>query len=249
MDLLEDLAANGVTHLTFSLDGPEELHDRWRRTPGLFQRVLGGIAKARKVGLKPQVSTIGEPLPWLAEVARALYPEAEDEAPTVLLKRFERDSQNYRSNLVDVGGAAALRIGRIKPRAIADGKLRCKGFFRLGPSLRINANGEVAACPLMGDAPGYGNLREKSLADILNHLQSTLLFRLHAEKRIAGYRRFLDPGFFRNGVDHPCAVLVALNRIALIMEERAVDPEDAAEVRRVNEEVARSVGESLSPGR
>jgi len=246
LDLLEDLARRGVTHLAFSLDGPEAVHDRWRRTPGLYQRVLAGMAKARQVGLKPQVSFIGEPRPWLVDAARALYPEAAAEAPMALLRRVERDEQNHGSHLVDVGGAAAFRKGRVQLRAIRGEDLPCKGFFRPGPSLRINASGEVATCPLMGDAPGFGNLREKGLAHLLNHMQETPLFRLHAEKRIAGYRRFLDPGFFGGGVDHLCAVRVAVNRIALIMLERGVDPEDGAAVRRVNEEVALSMGESLS---
>lgn len=246
LDLLEDLARHGVTHLAFSLDGPEEVHDRWRRAPGLYQRVLAGMAKARQVGLKPQVSFIGETRPWLVEAARALYPEAVQETPRTLLRRLALDEQNYRSNLVDVGGAAALRKGRIRLRAIKGEDLPCRGFFRPGPSLRINANGEVATCPLMGDAPGFGNLREKSLAHILNHMHETPLFRLHAEKRIAGYRRFLDPGFFSGGVDHVCAVRVAVNRIALIMLERGVDPEDAAAVRSVNEEVVLKMGERLT---
>jgi len=245
LDLLEDLARHGVTHLAFSLDGPEEVHDHCRRTPGLYQRVLAGMAKARQVGLNPQVSIIGATLPWLVEVARALYPEARQEAPSALLRRLEQDEQNYRSNLVDVGGAAALRKGTIKLRAIRGEDLPCRGFFRPSPSLRINAGGEVATCPLMGGAPGFGNLRGKSLAHILNHLQETPLFRLHAEKRIADYRRFLDPGFFGGGVDHLCAVRVAVSRIAPIMLERGVDPEDAPAVRSVNEEVALNMGEDL----
>lgn len=246
MDLLEDLARHGVSHLAFSLDGPRAVHDLWRRTPGLYQRVLGGITKARQAGLKPQVSVIGPALPWLAEAARALYPEAGREAPPALLRRLAQDGQNFMSNLVDVGGAAALRRGRIQARAIRSEDLPCKGFFRPGPSLRLNATGEVTTCPLMGDAPGFGHLGRRSLAHILNHMQGTPLFRLHAEKRIAGCRRFLSPGFFRGGVDHICAARVAVTRIALLMQERGVDPEDAQAVRSVNEEVARKMGESLS---
>lgn len=246
LELMEDLAREGLTHLTFSLDGPEERHDLWRRTPGLYQRVLKGFAKARRAGLKPQLSTLGEARPWLEEAARALYPEASGEALPALLWKLKLDGQNYFSDLVDVGGASSLRQGRVQLRAIRDEQLPCKGFYRPSPSLRLNAGGEVATCPLMGEAPGVGNLGDRSLADVLNHMHEAPLFRLHAEKRIAGYRRFLDPGMFRNGVDHLCTLRVALNRLALLMQERGVDPADAGALRRVNEEVARGMGQTLT---
>lgn len=245
-EFLADLAREGLTHLTFSLDGPEAQHDLWRRTPGLYQRVLKGLAKAREAGLKPQLSTVGDPLPWLAEPARALYPEAAGEPVPALLARLAADDQNYASNLIDVGGAASLRKGRTKLRAIKDEDLNCRGFFRPMPSLRLNAGGEVATCPLMGDAPGVGNLRDRSLAEVLNHMHEAPLFRLHAEKRLAEYRRFLDPAMFPDGVDHICTVRIALNRLALLMQAQGVDPRDAGALRQVNEEVARSMGQPFA---
>ena len=40
---LADLREHGVTHILFSLDGPEDMHDHSRGHPGLYQRVLAGI--------------------------------------------------------------------------------------------------------------------------------------------------------------------------------------------------------------
>ena len=40
-------ATSGLTHVVFSLDGPEEVHDRTRQAPGLYRRVLEGFDKVR----------------------------------------------------------------------------------------------------------------------------------------------------------------------------------------------------------
>lgn len=252
-DLLEDLAREGVAQIVFSLDGPEPVHDRWRRAPGLYRRVLAGFEKVRRAGLIPRVSIISRPCGgdpevrgWLLEVASALYPEAGGVAPEVLVDRLLRDAQNYVSNLVDVGGAAALRSGKLRLDQVLDGDLRCKAFFRPAPSLRLNAGGEVATCPLMGGSSGFGNLRQRGLLEILNHLQETPLFRLHAEKRIAGFRSLLDRRFFPDGIDHVCTLRVAVSRLALLMHETATGPGDAAGILALNRAVARAMGESLA---
>ena len=67
LDLMEDLASSGVTHLTFSLDGPEPLDDRWRRSPAPYRRVLGLGSPSwlapgfTGLGVKP----LEAPLEWL----------------------------------------------------------------------------------------------------------------------------------------------------------------------------------------
>lgn len=250
--LMKDLALEGVTHLVFSLDGRQPVHDRWRGAPGLYRRVLDGFGKARRAGLIPQVSTISrtlgndpEVLRWLLEVAAALYPETARGTPAALMERLHRDPQNHFSSLVDVGGAAVLRRGRLQLHQVLDADLPCKAFYRPGHSLRLGADGEVSTCPLMGDAPGFGNLRDRSLLDILNRMQETPLFRLNAEGGLARFRPLLDPRFFPGGIDHVCTLRVALNRLALLMLGRGTDPGDAASVRAMNEAVAGEMGERL----
>lgn len=45
---LDDLRMSGLTHVAFSLDGPEEVHDRTRQVPGLYRRVMEGFDKVRR---------------------------------------------------------------------------------------------------------------------------------------------------------------------------------------------------------
>ena len=49
---LRDLREHGVTHILFSIDGPEKLHDQWRGHPGLFRRVFRGLTKVSQAGIK-----------------------------------------------------------------------------------------------------------------------------------------------------------------------------------------------------
>jgi pyruvate-formate lyase-activating enzyme len=247
--LLTSLAEAGVTHVVFSLDGPATLHDRWRKVPGLHDRVLAGFDRVREAGMKPQVSLVVSPTlgeqeltSWLSSVAGALYGLDEGTPDTARIARLQRDPCNYISNFIDTGNAVQLRRGRQDLERWPDDLLRCKNFFRPHPSLRVQATGEISLCPLVDAGEGYGNLRTRSFLEILNTLQDAFPFRLHAERRIADYKRFLDPELFGGRFDHICALRTILAMIARRMEERGVSPEDLASIRAINEEVARKAG-------
>jgi hypothetical protein len=77
---LSELRGRGVTHVIFSLDGPEGLHDRWRRSPGLYRRILQGFEAVKGAGLDPRVSLVTAPslVPealnaWLDGLAARIY--------------------------------------------------------------------------------------------------------------------------------------------------------------------------------
>ncbi|RPH62607.1 MAG: radical SAM protein [Chloroflexi bacterium] len=60
-EYLVDLKANGVSHVVFSLDGQGELHDASRHHPGLYRRIMSGLAQIRQAGLEPRVSLLIRP--------------------------------------------------------------------------------------------------------------------------------------------------------------------------------------------
>ena len=247
--LMEHLREAGVTHLVFSLDGPASLHDAWRGVPGLYGRILEGIRSAQRVGLRAQVSILNPAAPaesaslaWLRDICRAIegvdpVRDGESEGAEALRARLLADEHNYVNNLIDVGGAARFREGRLQVREIADADLRCKNFFRPAPSLYLNASGELASCPLMGDAPGYGNFHHTGMKTLLNHLHETSLFRLHAEHRLPEYRRFLDLGLLGERIDHVCTLRVALTRLALEIESGRLDPGNARDLHEAHRRV------------
>jgi 12,18-didecarboxysiroheme deacetylase len=51
-DKARELKAVGLSYVGISLDGLENVHDRFRRVPGAFQKALAGIANCQAEGLK-----------------------------------------------------------------------------------------------------------------------------------------------------------------------------------------------------
>ncbi|APR75654.1 radical SAM domain protein [Minicystis rosea] len=244
---LRELASRGLTHVIFSLDGPEDEHDRCRQVPGLYQRVIAGFEKVRGAGMIPRVSLVlgvgvagTAALPWIADLSRRIHgPEPDDEAAVL---RVLRDDTNYVSNFIDVGGGVKLRRSRGDIMAWSDADLRCKNFFRPSPTLRIKASGEISLCPLVEGGDGYGNVHDHDIVELLNRMQDALVYKLHAEKRIGAVRRFLDAEVFGGSLGTVCSARVALNMIAREMQERGIDPEDRAALRAINVEVAEKMG-------
>ena len=212
-DYLRALKRHGVTHIVFSIDGPETLHDDWRGHRGLFRRVLGGIPRVAAEGLAPRLSVVvrrDETLDYLRPLARAIY--GAGDASLALLKG---DPSNNFSNFIDIGRGTQFRRGSFALDELDPQLLRCKAFFRPSPTLRIMANGEVGICPLMLGEEAFGNVHRRPLVEILNHLHEAPLYRLHAAGDITRYLDQIDRGRVGERFDTVCSVRVAANRMAL----------------------------------
>ena len=78
---LAALREAGLTHVVFSLDGPEAVNDEMRGVPGLYAKVIRGFEKVRAAGMSPQVSVVASVpgvktqtfLGWLVELSTKLY--------------------------------------------------------------------------------------------------------------------------------------------------------------------------------
>lgn len=252
---LRRLAAAGLTHVIFSLDGPAAMHDRGRGVPGLHDRVLGAFDRVRAAGLEPRVSLVISPaqgaaaIPWMASVAEALHGMAPGTPLEEKLQKLQADELNYISHFIDTGNAVQLRRGRRDLGAWPDEQLRCKNFFRPHPSLRIQATGEVSLCPLVDSGEGYGNVHDRPLMEVLNRMQDAAIYQLHAEHRIADYKRFLDPALFGGRFDHICGLRTVLGMLATRMQQRGVGEGDTEAIAAINLEVARKAGFLPAEGR
>lgn len=67
---LADAVAAGLQGLGVSIDGPPELHDRFRGVPGSYAAAIGALERARAAGLRTSANTsIGAPtVPHLPEI-------------------------------------------------------------------------------------------------------------------------------------------------------------------------------------
>ena len=213
-EYLDELREHGVTHILFSIDGPEQVHDKWRKHPGLFRKVLAALHRVRDAGITPRLSIVVRPnenLAYLGPFAEALYPERSGDR----LQALRTDPMNHISNFIDTGRGSELRTGSYDVHTIPPDAIRCKAFYRPSPTMRNMANGEVGICPLMHGKEAYGNIHHRDLADILNSLQDSVLYKLHAENRIGTFLNMLDPKEFKDGLDHLCSVRIAVNHLAL----------------------------------
>lgn len=220
-DYLGDLLEHGVTHILFSIDGPEQTHDKWRKHPGLFRKVLAAIRRIREAGITPRLSIVVRPdenLAYLWPFAEELYSNQSGDR----LLALRTDPMNHISNFIDTGRGSDLRTGNYDVHSIPPGVLRCRAFYRPSPTMRIMANGEVGICPLMHGKEAYGNIHHRDLADILNSLQDSVLYKLHAEDKIGAYLDRLDPEEFKGGFDHLCSVRIAVNHLALAHEQERI---------------------------
>ena len=150
---------------------------------------------------------------------------------------------NYASHFIDVGnGALSTSQSRVHLDTLDERLLRCKNFFRPHPSLRIQADGELALCPLVGAATGYGNVHRRPFVEVLNGMHDAAVYRIHAEDRIAQYLPLLDRSIFGESFAHVCSLRVVLTLLARGIEEQGVDPHDPAALRELNVAVARQAG-------
>jgi pyruvate-formate lyase-activating enzyme len=246
---LADLKTHGVTHVTFSLDGPGQLHDISRGQPGLYQRIMQGLELVKQAGLQPRVSLLLRP-EWddalvetfLAEPATVIY-DLDPQTPAhKRALRLSLDPFNAISNFIDIGNGAKderLQFPILDGRAHA---LYCRNFYRLSPSLTIKANGELASCRLATAGEGYGNLHYKSLVEIINHFDEAFVYRLQAERKLEEYLPFVDRTLFGEQFTHLCALRAIVTLLARKMNEQGIAADDAPAIQRINQEVARETG-------
>ncbi|MEL6344854.1 MAG: radical SAM protein [Myxococcota bacterium] len=245
---LQRLAEVGVTHLTFSLDGPRDVHDVCREVDGLYDRIMRGIPHVRAAGVQPQVSLMILPrladqilADWLSELGGHLYP---DRSPQERLDRLQSDPMNYLSHFIDVGNGTGMMSSGGKASDIPDRFLRCKNFFRPAPTLRFKATGELSLCPLIDAGDGYGNLHDTDPIALLNGMQDAFVYRLHAENRIVDYRPLVDPAIFSDVAEHVCSHRVIVTMLAQAIHEAGYDAQTVppALLQPLNVKVARRVG-------
>jgi MoaA/NifB/PqqE/SkfB family radical SAM enzyme len=243
---LRDLKSHGVTHVGFSLDGRGQAHDDSRGMPGSYARILKGFGTVLDAGLQPRVSLLArsgrrkEVLDHFDELLSHMY--RKDAGAASLLF----DNTNAINDFVDLGNHEEPEgDAPVKAFGFAESALRCPGFYRPSPQLTIKANGELATCRLADAGEGYGNIHERPLLDILNGMQDSYIYRLHAERRIGDYLPFVDPNIFGRRFSHLCALRAVTTMIASRMRDQAVEPGDAEGVARINREVAAVTGRSF----
>lgn len=219
-EYLEDLKQNGVTHILFSIDGDEKMHDKSRNSIGLYHKIISSIKRIRQFGIQPRISALlygnyyqSNSIPF-AELATLIYdlPPALDSNQKLLTLR--EDTTNHFNNFIDIGNGVKLKSDKYLIDCVPKSKLHCKAFYRPSPGITILANGNISICPLLDASEDYGNIHEQNIIGILNNFQNAFVYKLHANKNIKDYLKYYDQNIFGRYFDHICSVRAVLTLIA-----------------------------------
>jgi len=175
---VEDLRSNVV--LVFGLDGIGEVHDRYRESPGAYQKLLQSLELTRELpkeiivtlwkGVLPQIEEIID----LAERHRALLHfnalipvgRARNNSK-ILLNREENEEIYEKLKTLRVNREASLvtDLYKVTEKDLEGIDLFCKGRYS------VNTQGEVRPCEFH---PGVlGNIFEEPLGKIIERSRTT----------------------------------------------------------------------------
>lgn len=245
-EYLADLKQNGITHILFSIDGCEEEHDKSRKKDGLYNKIVSSFDRIKESGINPRISALiknrADPqfMNALGEIAARMY---DFPANTSLEKRVERltqDSTNQFNSLVDIGNGVIQKKNKYRIDEIPLEILRCKAFFRPAPSLVITASGNLSVCPLLNAGEGYGNVHNHHIIELLNRIQNSFVYKLHANNDIKNYLKYLDRKIFGEHYDHICTIRTILTLLAKQIDSESLLTIDS--ISQINKEVARTTG-------
>jgi sulfatase maturation enzyme AslB (radical SAM superfamily) len=252
-EYLASLKKNGLSILKFSIDGYKEVHDISRGHKGLYNRVLNVMDLVHDAGLMPRLSLLMDSNDMkgfnniIFEIGPKIYRDISFKNQSEILAHFSSDLNNTISSFIDIGNGADDETKRFDPADVPEEYYHCKGFYRPAPTLTIKANGELATCRVTNAGEGYGNLHSESITDILNNMQNSFIFKLHAEKKVYDYLPYFFSSVFGNKFGHMCTLRAILTLIAVKMEEQNTDPDDREAILKINREVAVLTGH-LSDG-
>lgn len=239
VEYLADLRQSGVTHILFSIDGCEEVHDLSRKQKGLYRRILNSFQRVKAANIQPRITAMlrGEldrkTALSFAEIASAIYEGLAACSVQEKIIRLTDDPMNHFSNFIDIGNGVALKERKNKIASIPSRYLHCKAFYRPAPSLRIMANGNLSVCPLLDAGEDFGNIHQQDILSMLNNLHRSFTYQLHARKEVKNYMQYWDTSILGEYYDHVCSVRVVLTLLARYLHQKgSCDPQTVLEANR-----------------
>lgn len=183
---------NGVTHVAISVDGNEEIHDKIRRFPGSYKKIMSTIELLNKHDLPVTISTSVNKLNfdirneilmdmlnlniiiWQVQIVNSFGRAGEKKEQIIISKdqyaKLCEDLYEWKKKYVSklrIVGADSIGYcdgGIIDELLDGDEWMGCNaGIYNLG----IESNGSVKGClSLQDDKFIAGNIRERSIVDI-----------------------------------------------------------------------------------
>jgi MoaA/NifB/PqqE/SkfB family radical SAM enzyme len=194
----------GLNSVMFSLDGTEKIHDQFRNHSGQSNSVLKALESTIKPRLSFGFGTVNHPglknpKKFIDNFFSILgFPKSITRPPAFQMVRIGNASANYPLEKDTLNEDDFIQT--------------CKGFYR-PDSLRIGADGSVRTCNFAYGVNMLGNLKERSLTEILNSFQETAVYKMHASRNPSPYLDLLNPEIFKGPRNNPCQIWIPLSMI------------------------------------
>lgn len=240
----------GVSEIMFSLDGPREIHDAYRRCPGLYDRVIHAVAAANAAGIRCDVSIVlrdglEKNDRFFQDVRRIFGLPADPRSMARKGKKTIRTGVLIEPE-VDFGNASKpMAERRSAPYGIdrlEEFQGICKGITH-GMKLSIRANGEVEPCTIGTMGKGYGNIHDEPLSTIVNRMRTSPVYRMFEKGTFVDYLPYFSRSLFGSRFFHPCTFFGIISSIAAGVEQlRAKGELNQESVTKLNLRIAQEMG-------
>ena len=244
------LKSAGISQIMFSLDGPREIHDAYRRCSGLYDRVICAVAAAKAVGIRCDVSIVLRDglhkndrffqdvmkIFELSDDPRSMAKKGKKTIKTGVLLESEYDFGNASKSIAERNSAPYSIDRQDQFQGI------CKGITH-GMKLSIRANGEVEPCTIGIMGKGYGNIHDEPLSTIVNKMRATPVYRMFEKNSFVDYRPYFSRELFGSRFFHPCTFFGIIASLAAGVEQlRAKDELNQENVDALNLQIAQEMG-------
>jgi len=244
------LRSAGISEIMFSLDGPREIHDTYRRCSGLYDRVICAVAAAKAAGIRCDVSIVLRDglhkndrffqdvmkIFELADDPRSMAKKGKKTIKTGVLLESEYDFGNASKSIAERNSAPYSIDQQEQFQGI------CKGITH-GMKLSIRANGEVEPCTIGTMGKGYGNIHDEPLSTIVNKMRASPVYRMFEKNTFVDYRPYFSRDLFGSRFFHPCTFFGIIASLAAGVEQlRAKDELNRENVDALNLQIAQEMG-------
>ena len=240
----------GISEIMFSLDGPREIHDAYRRCSGLYDRVIRAVAAAKTVGIRCDVSIVLRDglekndrffqdvmkIFELLDDPRSMAGKGKKTFRTGVLIEPEFDFGNASKSIAE-RQSAPYTIDRLE-----EFQGICKGITH-GMKISIRANGEVEPCTIGTMGKGYGNIHDEPLPTIVNKMRASPVYRMFEKGTFVNYLPYFSRSLFGSRFFHSCTFFGIISSVAAGVEQlRAKDELNQESVTELNLRIAQEMG-------
>lgn len=256
-EYVQILKEAGIQRIMFSLDGLEQEHDEYRKSPGLFKKVVRAVHESRKAGIIPMVSITLHPgikdrELFFSEITE-LFQLDEDINELIHHKEKTLETRMRIEEVIDIGGGARYLKDKTKAKYsindLAALNNFCKGYTHSN-KLDFRANGDVQPCSIASLGRDFGNIHQQRFSEIVNNMRKSKAYELLKFNKFQEVMPYYDKNIFGEKFHSRCALIGILGSLLTGIEELKMKNNLTADnIYKLNLKIAKETGYSTNKQR